>query len=102
MVAVLAYIVHQIGTFLNSAAYIYQKVGFMEVEKTGLNGTKKKLPFCTSQWLKGFLLMFVGSILHLVVLPFCELVLLSTSSATLIIFNTILSVYFLDEKFSWR
>ena len=101
-VAVIAYLVEQIGTFLNSVAYIYQKIGFLEVEKNGLNGTKSKLPFFTARWLKGFVLLFFGSIFHLIALPYCALVVLSTSSATMIVFNTFLSVYFLDEKFDWK
>ena len=96
-VAVIAYIIDQIATFMVSISYIMQKIGFMEVEKCGLNGTERKIPFFTCQWLKGFLLMFIGSILHVCVLPFCDLVVLSTSTATSIIFNTVLSVHYLGE-----
>ncbi len=46
--------------------------------------------------------MFIGSILHVLVLPFCDLVVLSTSTATSIVFNTVLSVYYLGERFDWR
>ena len=85
-----------------SLSYIMQKIGFLEVEKTGLNGSKRKIPFFTCTWLKGFLLMFVGSLIHVAALPFCDLVVLSTSTATSIIFNTLLSMHYLGEQFDWR
>ena len=74
----------------------------MDVEDTGLNGTKAKIPFFTCKWLVGFALLFVGSIMHVSALPFCSLVVLSTSTATSIIFNNCLAVFYLGENFNWR
>ena len=72
------------------------------MENTGLNGTKRKIPFFTCRWLVGFALLIVGSILHVAALPFASLVVLSTSTATSIIFNNLLAVFYLGEIFNWR
>ena len=72
------------------------------MENTGLNGTKRKIPFFTCRWLVGFALLVVGSILHVAALPFASLVVLSTSTATSIIFNNLLAVFYLGEIFNWR
>lgn len=37
-----------------------------------------------------------------IILPFCDLVLMSSSSAAAIIFGVILSVFWLNETFVWR
>ena len=72
------------------------------MENTGLNGTKRKIPFFTCRWLVGFALLVVGSILHVAALPFASLVVLSTSTATSIIFNNLLAVFYLGEIFNWK
>ena len=72
------------------------------MENTGLNGTKRKIPFFTCRWLVGFALLVVGSILHVAALPFASLVVLSTGTATSIIFNNLLAVFYLGEIFNWR
>lgn len=45
--------------------------------------------------------MLVGSIIHVAVLPFCDLVVLSTGTAWGIVFNNIMSVKYLGESFVW-
>ena len=72
------------------------------MENTGLNGSKRKIPFFTCRWLVGFALLVVGSILHVAALPFASLVVLSTSTASSIIFNNLLAVFYLGEIFNWR
>ena len=72
------------------------------MENTGLNGTKRKIPFFTCRWLVGFALLVVGSILHVAALPFASLVVLSTGTATSIIFNNLLAVFYLGEIFNWK
>ena len=72
------------------------------MENTGLNGTKAKIPFFTPKWIIGLVLLGVGSILHVAALPFASLVVLSTSTASSIIFNNLLAVFYLGENFNWR
>ena len=43
-----------------------------------------------------------GGVIHIVVLPFCPLVLLATNSATAIVMSAILSVWFLEESIVWK
>ena len=78
------------------------KKGMHKVENTGLNGTKKKIGFFTWQWMSGFALLLLGTIINTVVLPFCDLVVLSTIGALGILMNNALSVIFLREKMVWR
>ena len=66
-----------------------------------MNGGKKKIPFFTCLWLLGFVFLTITSIIHVAVLPFCDLVVLSTNSCVGIIFNNILSVIYLDERVVW-
>ena len=46
--------------------------------------------------------MVVGSLVHVIVLPFCDLVVLSTETALAIIMNNLLAVWYLDEKIVWK
>ena len=100
-VPVIAYLVDLFGTFLGTIAYILMKKGMIEVENSGLNGSKKKIPFFTCTWITGFLVLGIASIIHVAALPFCDLVVLSTNSSIGILMNNILSVMFLNERVVW-
>ena len=100
-VAVIAYLIDLFGTLLGTIAYIMMKKGMIEVENSGLNGSKKKIPFFTCSWITGFLILIVASIIHVSALPFCDLVVLSTSSCIGILMNNIFSVMFLNERVVW-
>lgn len=78
------------------------KKGMHKVENSGLNGEKRRSGFLTCEWMSGFGMMVIGQILHIVVLPFCDLVVLSTDTAQAILFSNLLSVLYLKEKFLWR
>ena len=47
-------------------------------------------------------LLFIGSAGHVVVMPFCDIVLLSTSTATGIIMSSVLAIKYLGEKPVWK
>ena len=100
-VAITAYLIDLVGTFVGQVAYILMKKGMIEVENSGLNGSKKKIPFFTCTWLIGFGCLIVASIVHVSALPFCDLVLLSTTTSVGILMNNILSVIYLDERLVW-
>ena len=44
----------------------------------------------------------VGVIIHIVALPYADLVLISTNMIWAIVFNTFLSIRYLGEKFIWK
>ena len=100
--AIIAYIIDFLGTFGGQVAYILMKKGMIKVENSGLNGTKKKIPFFTCEWLSGFVVLTVASLIHVACLPFCDLVLLSTNTSIGIIINNILSVIYLKEQVVWK
>ena len=83
-------------------AYVMMKRALISVEKTGINGEAKQNPYFKKTYMLGFLLLFVGSAGHVVVLPFCDIVLLSTSTATGIIMSSILAIKYLGEKPVWK
>ena len=87
------------ASFLVAVSYIAMKKGFIKVENSGLNGTKRQNPYLTCQWISGFLILIVGSVIHVVVLPFVDLVILSAGTSIAIVMNTLLSVLYLGEKF---
>ena len=74
------------------------KRALIAVEKSGMNGTKQKSVFRERNYIIGFILLFIGSFWHVLVLPFCDVVLLSTNTATGIVMSTFLSIKYLDEK----
>jgi hypothetical protein len=53
------------------------------------------------RWLSGIFLIIVSSIVHVAVLPYADLVLLSSSAASAIIFGIALGVQMLGEKFDF-
>lgn len=81
--------VDNFATFLGQLALILMK----EVEGSHY----KRL-----RWFCGLMLVIISSVIHVAVLPYADLVLLSGSSATAILFGILLSVYMLGEKFDIR
>ena len=100
-VAIIAYLIDVFGTFLGQFSYILMKKANTKVEQSGLNGTKKKIVFFTCEWLLGFAMLTVGSIIHVAVLPFCDLVVLTTNASLGILMNNIMAVIYLNEKIVW-
>ena len=97
--AIGAFLIDCCASFLVAVSYIAMKKGFIKVEHSGLNGTKRRNPYFTCEWIVGFLMLVVGSVIHVVVLPFVDLVILSTGTSIAIVMNTLLSVLYLGEKF---
>ena len=58
--------------------------------------------FCTWSWIVGFICVIVGSILNLIALPFCDLVLISTTVGIAILFNNIVAMWWLGEKIVYK
>ena len=51
------------------------------------------------KYLLGLALLVISAVIHVVVLPFCPLVLLSTITAAGILISTALAIRYLGEKF---
>ena len=100
--AIVAYVTSIVGTVTTQVGYILMKKGMHKVENTGLNGGKQKLGFFTCQWIFGFLILGLGSLIRVVVLSFVDLVILSTIGAFSILFNYLLSIIFLGEVIVWK
>ena len=94
----MAFLSDVLATFVVQVAYIIMKLAILEVEKSGMNGQKKKNIYCMKRYIIGFCLLFIGSVWHVVVLPFCDVVLLSTNTATGILMALWLSIKYLGEK----
>ena len=102
LVAFIAFLVDVFGTFLCQVSYMLQKQAILSVEDSGLNGKSKKSPYCTKLYGAGFTLLILGTIVHASVLPFCDIVLLSTNTATGIIISSFLAIKYLGEKPVWK
>ena len=61
---------------------------------------KNKTPvYCNGKWCLGTFLIFAGSLVMAIALPWVDLVLISTNSVSAIAYNTFLSIKCLGEKF---
>lgn len=59
----------------------------------------RKSGFCTCRWALGFTLSLVAGILHVVVTPFVDIVVLSFNSATAIVIQVFMAIFLLNEVF---
>ena len=71
------------------------KKAFLNVEKS----EKKVNPYCTKFYICGFLLLCISASGGAAVMPFVDMVLLSTNTAAGILMSTLISIKFLKEKF---
>ena len=97
---VIGYIMAIIGKLFGILSYIYMKLANHKAEEAEKKGEKYNV-YCSFTWGIGFLFVIIGSILNLVALPFCGLILFSTTVGIGIIFNNILAILWLDEKIIW-
>jgi hypothetical protein len=91
-----------IGTFCNAYGFLQMKIALQDSEKEDSDG-KRKSPWCNARWLLcGFGLILVANIIHIGVLPFCDMSLLTTTCSLAILFNCYLSIKLLGETFSCK
>ena len=81
-----------VATLLSQCSYILMKFAHIDSEKSG------KSAFLSCKWISGISSLVVGSLLHVVVMPYCPLVLLATNGAIAIIMSALLAVWFLNER----
>ena len=104
LVAILAYLGHLFGTLLVKVGLLFQKKTHINREKTLKNEedlpSDTKRPFyCHPMWLAGGGIIVLGGVIQFLVLPYADLVLISTNMISGIIFNTLISIKFLNEQF---
>ena len=87
-----AFLIDFVATLLSQFSYILMKFAHIESEKSG------KSAFLSCKWISGISSLVTGSLLHVVVMPYCPLVLLSTNGAVAIIISALLAVWFLNER----
>ena len=90
-----------IGKLFGILSYIYMKIANHKVEEAAKEGKTYNV-YCSITWGIGFLFVIIGSILNLVALPFCGLILFSTTVGIGIVFNNIAAILFLKEKIIWK
>ena len=102
--AMFAYLGNLVGILITKFGLFLQKVELMNMEKEGQEDGRRKITpaYCRLQWNIGLFLLFFGGAMQVVVLPYADLVLISTNAIAAILFNTFLSVKFLGEKFVWK
>ena len=98
---VIGYIMAIIGKLFGLLSYIYMKLANHKAEEAEKKGEKYNV-YCSFTWGIGFLFVIIGSILNLVALPFCGLILFSTTVGIGIVFNNIAAILWLDEKIIWK
>ena len=96
MSVVTAFCIDVGATLLCQLSYIMMKFAHIDAEKN------QKTAILSCKYILALLGLIGGGVIHIVVLPFCPLVLLATNSATAIVMSAMLSVWFLDERIVWR
>ena len=95
-----AFAVEVLATFVVALSLVVMKQSHHSVEQSEVaKDQKTKSGFCTCRFWVGVGLMAIGSILHVVVLPFLDIVVASISALTALFFSILLSIIMLNEKF---
>lgn len=95
------YLIAVAGKLFGILSYLFMKVANHQVEKSKTEGKEIKA-YCTASWIIGFICVFFGSILNLIALPFCDLVLISTTVGIAILFNNLVAMWWLGEKIVYK
>ena len=85
---------------LTNSSFIVQKLGHREVENLEDTSGRANCKSCT--WWMGILMMAGGTIIHIIVLPYCDMTLLSANCTIAILINLILSIVVLKESFTLK
>lgn len=96
-----AFLTDSFATCLVSASFSVQKLGHREVEKKGGNAGNRAHCWNLTWWM-GMMLMMCGTVLHLILLPYADMTLLSANSSIAILANLFLSMWLFNEKFIMR
>ena len=104
--AFVAYFFDIIATAVTALSYLFQKKAHHQLEEKGVDKDKETANdvkvYRQPLWLLGFSIGIAGGLVHIAVLPYCDLVLLSTTSLISIVCSNILAIKFLGEKIIWK
>ena len=75
-----AYLIDTCGTAISALSYLIMKTAHHKLEERDSHseGVGELTVYGTKTWIIGFFCGVAGGIIHVVVLPYCDLVLLST------------------------
>jgi len=84
-------------TMLNQVSYVMMKQVQIQFENQPNTNS-----FFQCKWLTAYGLLWISSIITVLIIPYIDLVLISTQGAVAVIFSVILSVFWLKETFILR
>ena len=90
-----AFFIDAFSTQVCQTSYLLMKFAHVDAEERQVSA------YCSFKWWMGMICLTGGSLMHVVMLPFCPVVLLAANSATAIIMSAMLAVYFLEERIVW-
>ena len=91
-----------LAEFPIAVSYLLQKIAHHKIEENNKSDMSSVKVYCTCTWMIGFSLSVFGGTVGVLVLPYCDLVLLSTTVGISIILSNLLAMRFLGEKIIWK
>ena len=79
-----------------------EKSKSVQAEADNEESSKERPVYCRFQWVAGLVCILGGGAIQFAVLPYADLVLISTNMIAGVVFNTFLSIKFLGERFMWK
>ena len=95
-----AYLIDVAGTAISAGSYLLMKLAHHQLEED--KETNPMSVYFNRTWQFGLACGIVGGVIHLLTLPYCNLVLLSTTSCLSIVFSNVLAIRYLGEKMVWK
>ena len=95
-----AYLIDVVGTAISAGSYLLMKLAHHELEED--KSSTPQTVYFNRTWQLGLACGIVGGVIHLLTLPYCNLVLLSTTACLSIVFSNILAIRYLGEKMVWK
>lgn len=81
---------------------IAEDLTFDEAKTIDIDEDTTSKAYCSWRFFIGFLCLFIGSVIHVVILPYLDLTLMACNAAVAIMLSIVLSIQCLDEVFVWR
>ena len=98
-----AYLLDLLAKFMTTASYLIMKLAHHQLENNPDNeGVGNVKVYCTCTMFLGLVTAFGGGVLDVLMLPFCDLVLLATTVGLSILFSNLLAMKFLGERMVWK
>ena len=92
-----AFFVDSIATVCINTSFSVQKLGHRDVEAKGIHGEYGYL--WSGRWWLGLIMLGIGNVVHILVLPHCDISLIAANCALAVVVNVFLSILLLGETF---